>query len=241
VLIVPYRNPVVTAKMVSSLDALSGGRVILGVGAGWLAEESAALGVPFAERGPMTDEYLAAMRELWTSPAPSFAGKYTQFSGLKFEPKPVQQPHPPIVVGGGGQKLLTLAGREADIVGINPNLRKGEVTGDAVQSAVAAMTKQKIEWVREGAGDRFDDLELQIRYFMGTITDDPLALAEAIAPGFGLEPQEALDSGVALAGTVDTCVETLQQRREEWGVSYVVFGEDNFEQFAPVVAALAGT
>ena len=82
VLIVPYRNPVVTAKMVSSLDALSGGRVVLGVGAGWLAEESAALGVPFAERGPMTDEYLAAMRELWTSPAPSFAGKYTQFSGL---------------------------------------------------------------------------------------------------------------------------------------------------------------
>jgi hypothetical protein len=96
VLIVPYRNPVVTAKMVSTLDALSGGRVVLGVGAGWLAEESAALGVPFAERGPMTDEYLAAMRELWTSPAPSFAGKYTQFSGLQFEPKPVQKPHPPI-------------------------------------------------------------------------------------------------------------------------------------------------
>ena len=109
VLIVPYRNPVVTAKMVSSLDALSGGRVVLGVGAGWLAEESAALGVPFAERGAMTDEYLAAMRELWTSPAPSFAGKYTQFSGLKFEPKPVQQPHPPIWVGGHGRASLRRA------------------------------------------------------------------------------------------------------------------------------------
>ena len=109
VLIVPYRNPVVTAKMVSSLDALSGGRVVLGVGAGWLAEESAALGVPFAERGPMTDEYLAAMRELWTSPAPSFAGKYTQFSGLKFEPKPVQKPHPPIWVGGHGRASLRRA------------------------------------------------------------------------------------------------------------------------------------
>jgi len=109
VLIVPYRNPVVTAKMVSSLDALSGGRVILGVGAGWLAEESAMLGVPFAERGPMTDEYLAAMRELWTSPAPSFAGKYTQFSGLHFEPKPVQKPHPPIWVGGHGRASLRRA------------------------------------------------------------------------------------------------------------------------------------
>jgi probable F420-dependent oxidoreductase len=109
VLIVPYRNPVVTAKMVSSLDALSGGRVVLGVGAGWLAEESAALGVPFAERGAMTDEYLAAMRELWTSPAPSFAGKYTRFSGARFEPKPLQKPHPPIWVGGHGRASLRRA------------------------------------------------------------------------------------------------------------------------------------
>ena len=109
VLIVPYRNPVVTAKMVSSLDALSGGRVVLGIGAGWVAEESAMLGVPFEERGPMTDEYLAAMRELWTSPAPSFAGKYTQFSELHFEPKPVQKPHPPIWVGGHARASLRRA------------------------------------------------------------------------------------------------------------------------------------
>jgi probable F420-dependent oxidoreductase len=109
VLIVPYRNAVVTAKMVSTLDALSGGRVVLGVGAGWMAEESAMLGVPFAERGAMTDEYLAAMRELWTSPAPSFAGRYTRFSGLHFEPKPVQKPHPPIWVGGHGRASLRRA------------------------------------------------------------------------------------------------------------------------------------
>jgi len=106
VLIVPYRNPVVTAKMVSTLDALSGGRVVLGVGAGWLAEESAALGVPFAERGPMTDEYLRAMQELWTSPAPSFSGKYVQFRDLHFEPRPIQAPHPPIWVGGHSKAAL---------------------------------------------------------------------------------------------------------------------------------------
>jgi probable F420-dependent oxidoreductase len=100
VLIVPYRHAVVTAKMVSTLDALSGGRVVFGVGAGWVAAESAMLGLPFAERGAMTDEYLRAMRELWTSPAPTFAGKYTQFSGLVFEPRPIQKPHPPIWVGG---------------------------------------------------------------------------------------------------------------------------------------------
>jgi len=106
VLIVPYRNAVVTAKMISSLDALSGGRVVFGVGAGWVAAESAMLGVPFAERGAMTDEHLAAMQELWTRQAPSFRGKYTQFSSLKFEPKPVQKPHPPIWVGGHSRAAL---------------------------------------------------------------------------------------------------------------------------------------
>ncbi|MBI2216084.1 MAG: LLM class F420-dependent oxidoreductase [Candidatus Rokubacteria bacterium] len=111
VLIVPYRNPVVTAKMISSLDALSGGRVVLGIGAGWLPAESAMLGVPFKERGAMTDEYLEAMRELWTSRAPSFAGKYTQFSDLVFEPKPLQQPHPPIWVGGHSPAALRRASR----------------------------------------------------------------------------------------------------------------------------------
>jgi probable F420-dependent oxidoreductase len=106
VLIVPYRNAVVTAKMIASLDALSGGRVVFGVGAGWVAAESAMLGVPFKERGAMTDEYLHAMQELWTKRAPSFTGRYTQFSGLVFEPKPVQQPHPPIWVGGHSQAAL---------------------------------------------------------------------------------------------------------------------------------------
>jgi probable F420-dependent oxidoreductase len=109
VLIVPYRNAVVTAKMVSSLDALSGGRVVLGIGAGWVAAESAMLGVPFPERGPMTDEHLRAMQALWTEPTPSFAGRYTRFDGLVFEPKPAQKPHPPIWVGGHSRAALRRA------------------------------------------------------------------------------------------------------------------------------------
>jgi len=105
VLIVPYRNAVVTAKMVSSLDALSGGRVILGIGAGWVAAESAMLGVPFDERGAMTDEHLRAMQELWTSDAPAFQGTYTSFGAVRFEPKPVQRPLP-IWVGGHSRAAL---------------------------------------------------------------------------------------------------------------------------------------
>lgn len=106
VLIVPYRNAVVTAKMVSTLDALSGGRLVLGIGAGWVAAESAMLGVPFAERGAMTDEHLRAMLELWTQREPAFAGTYTTFSELVFEPKPVQKPHPPLWVGGHSRAAL---------------------------------------------------------------------------------------------------------------------------------------
>ena len=106
VLIVPYRNAVVTAKMVSTLDALSGGRVVLGIGAGWVAAESAMLGVPFSERGAMTDEHLRAMQELWSSPAPRFDGKYTQFADVKFAPQPAQRPHPPIWVGGHSKAAL---------------------------------------------------------------------------------------------------------------------------------------
>jgi probable F420-dependent oxidoreductase len=106
VLVLPYRHGVLTARMIASIDQLSGGRVILGVGSGWNAAESAILGLPFEERGPMTDEYLRVMRELWTNPEPSFAGKYTQFSEVEFRPPPAQKPHPPIWVGGHSPAAL---------------------------------------------------------------------------------------------------------------------------------------
>jgi alkanesulfonate monooxygenase SsuD/methylene tetrahydromethanopterin reductase-like flavin-dependent oxidoreductase (luciferase family) len=170
----------------------------------------------------------------------TFEGEHYTIRDYDGIPKPVQQP-PPILVGGGGPKLLRLAGREADVVGINPNLRKGAVTNDAAQDSVAAMTKQKVEWVREGAGSRFDDLELQIRYFLCAVTDDRRGLAEAMAGGFGLSADEALESGVACVGTVDEICDILQARRDEWAVSYVVVGDDQYEAFAPVVERLAGT
>ena len=126
-------------------------------------------------------EALAILKGAWGEQPFSHDGEHYTIKDYDGIPKPVQKPHPPILVGGGGEKLLKLAGREADIVGINPNLKAGAITADAAQDTVAAMTKQKIEWIREGAGDRFDDLELQIRYFMCAITDDRRGLAEAIA------------------------------------------------------------
>ncbi len=239
-----YKHPAVVAKEAATLDVLSGGRVELGIGAGWMKVDYEALGLPYdlaSVRIERLAEAIEAIKGSWGAGPCSFSGEHytiTEYDGI---PKPVQQPRIPLLVGGGGQKLLRLAGREADIVGINPNLRAGTVSADAVQTSLASMTKQKIEWVREGAGDRFDDIELQIRYFVCAVTDDARGIAESLAPGMGLTPDEALESGVALVGTVDEICDILVARREEWGVSYVVVGDDNFEAIAPVVARLAGT
>ncbi len=239
-----YKHPAVVAKEAATVDVLSDGRLELGIGAGWMKVDYDALGWEYDKpsvRIARLEEALAVINGAFSEGPYSFAGEHYTIKDYDAIPKPVQQPRPPILIGGGGEKLLKLAGREADIVGINPNLRAGAVGPDAIKSALAAETTQKVEWVREGAGERFDDLELQIRYFVASITDDAHGLADALAPGFGITGDEALESGLALVGTVEQCVEVLQERRERWGVSYVSFGQDNFEQFAPVVAALAGT
>ncbi len=125
VMVVPHRNPVHTAKTIATIDVLSGGRVTIGCGAGWMAEEFAAIGTePFAERGRVTDEYLRIFKELWTADSPSFDGRYNSFSDLKFEPKPVQKPHPPLWIGGESPAAMRRAVRIGDgwfPIGANPN------------------------------------------------------------------------------------------------------------------------
>jgi len=183
VLIVPYRNAVVTAKMVSSLDALSGGRVVLGVGAGWVAAESAMLSVPFKERGAMTDEYLDAMRELWTSATPSFAGKYTRFGDVLFEPKPVQKPHPPIWVGGHSPAALRRTARVGAAwhpINRPPDeLRAGRaelarLCGEAGRPAPALTLRNDVKILR--AGERAPESTHAGRVLAG----EPAALVEQI-------------------------------------------------------------
>jgi len=239
-----YKHPAVAAKEAATVDLLSEGRLEFGLGAGWMQTDYEALGLAYDSpkvRIERLAEALAVVKGAWADEPFTHTGpSYTirSYNGL---PKPVQRPYPPILVGGGGERLLRLAGREADIVGINPNLRAGAITNDAVKTSLADQTTQKIAWVREGAGSRFDELELQIRYFLAAITDDARGLADGLAPGFGISADEALSSGVALVGTVDEVCDTLVERRERWGVSYVVVGDDNYPAFAPVVARLAGT
>jgi probable F420-dependent oxidoreductase len=239
-----YKHPAVVAKEAATLDVLSDGRLEFGLGAGWMTADYEALGLPYDPPGVRIDrleEALAVVRGAWGEGPFDHDGEHYTIRTYDAVPKPVQQPRPPILVGGGGRKVLQLAGRVADIVGINPILRAGVIGVDAAPDTVGDATARKIGWVREGAGDRFDDLELQIRFFVDAITDDARGLAEAMAPGFGVSADEALSSGAVLAGSVDEICDTLVRRREEWGVSYVVFGDDQYEQFAPVVARLAYT
>jgi probable F420-dependent oxidoreductase len=238
-----YKHPAILAKEWATIDVLSSGRTELGIGAGWMKTDYEALGIPYDSAGTRIarlEEALEVIKGCFTGEPFSFSGEHYTITEYTALPKPAQA-HVPILIGGGAPKILGLAGREADVVGINPNLRVGAITADAARSASAQETANKIDWIKAGAGARFDDIELQIRYFVHAITDDREGFAQAVAGGFDASPEEVLGSGAALFGTIPEIIDTLQQRRDEWGVTYVVVGGDFFEQFAPVVAQLAGT
>ena len=191
-----YKHPAVVAKEAATLDVLSDGRLELGLGAGWMLADYEQLGLPYDSAGTRIarlEEAIAVVKGCFAEGPFDFDGEHYRITGYDAQPAPVQRPHPPLLIGGGGRKVLRLAGREADIVGINPNLREGVVGADAVaEHDRARPPSRRSQWIREGAGTRFDDLELQIRYFVASITDDAMGLAEALAPAFDVEPGDAL-------------------------------------------------
>lgn len=240
-----YKHPVVLAKEAATLDLLSDGRLEFGLGAGWQRTDYDASGIPYDPPGVRIDRFeegLRIIKDLWSDGPAEFDGTHYAVKDLEGFPKPVQDPHPPVLVGGGGERVLSVAGREADIVGLNANLRAGEVSADAAKTATEAATAEKIEWVRSAAGDRFDDLEFNVLVFMAVVTDDRTALIEAMAPAFELTPAEAEAVPHVLVGTVEEIVEALRERREKFDISYVTLqGDDALDAFAPVVSTLTGT
>ena len=239
-----YRHPVVLAKEIATLDLASEGRVEFGIGAGWMKSDYDQSGLPYDRPGVRIDrmvEGLAIMKQLWADGTATLDGDHYHVAGAQGAPRPASASSPKIVIGGGGRRVLSIAAREADIVGVNPNLSAGYVGPEVAASSKGDMYRERLTWIREAAGARFDDLELQCLTFMVQFTDDRQQAYENLAPMFGLTPEEAMDVPIALAGTVDQVVETLQQRREEYGFSYVVVHEPEMEAFGEVVARLAGT
>lgn len=239
-----YRHPLVLAKELATLDLLTEGRLEVGLGAGWMKSDYDESGMAYDSPGTRIErmvEGLRIMKGLWSEPTSSFDGAHYTVTNAQGLPRPHSQPHPPILIGGGGKKVLGIAAREADIVGVNPNLAAGYVGPEVAQSARPDRYRERIDWIKEAAGDRFDDIELQVLTFFVQVADNREEVAANIAPLFGVDPAEALELPLALVGTVDQLCDDLVRRREEYGFSYIVVHDPEMEAFAPVVARLAGT
>jgi probable F420-dependent oxidoreductase len=239
-----YKHPAILAKEAATIDLLSDGRLELGMGAGWMRTDYDQLGLPYdppAVRVDRFEEALHVIKQCLAGERFTYHGEHYRITDYASFPKPVQQPRPPLLVGGGGKRVLSIAAREADIVGINPNLRAGAIGREASLDSLKEKTDQKIQWVRDAAGPRWNELEIQMRFFVTSVRPDRMAMAEALAPAFGVSPQEALESGAVLVGTEDEINAQFHRRREECGLSYGGVGDDNVDEFAPIVAKLAGT
>jgi probable F420-dependent oxidoreductase len=247
---IDYRHPVVLAKAAATIHLLSGGRHEFGIGAGWMESDYVEAGIPFDRAGvriARLAEALEIIVSMWTREKTSFAGKhYTIRDVARAAPLP-EGSRPKILIGGGGRKLLALAGRTADIVGINPKVSEGRVLPDTPADLTPERVREKVAWVREAAAAAGRDpgaIELNALSFVVAVTDDPKPLREALARGSGMTPEQVADSPMFLTGSAPEICERLERRRDETGISYVVIqGRDRraLDAFAEgVVARLAG-
>jgi probable F420-dependent oxidoreductase len=243
VLCVDYRNPVMLAKELATLDFFSGGRLDIGLGAGWLAGEYAAMGVGFDRAGVRLDrleDTISLLRASFTDGELDIDTPHVHAVGFEAVPKPVQRPMPPLMIGGGSRRVLGIAGREADIVSLNFDNSSGKIGPAGVGSSTAEITAQKIEWIKAGAGERFADVEIEIGAYFTVVTDQREATLEKMAPMLGLTPEQFGEHPHALVGSVDAICDQLQARREAYGISYVTFGSSVVDAVAPIVERLSG-
>jgi probable F420-dependent oxidoreductase len=241
-----YRPPVLLAKEVATLDLLSGGRFELGLGTGFLKAEYDQAGIPFGAPGGRVDRFAEALRVfkgLFADAPFTFSGEHYQLTEFESFPKPIQRPHPPILVGAGGKRMLSIAAREADIIGILTSSTANGVLSSGPATRMAAAVSQQIEWIRAAAGARFDAIELSA---VPTIVIAPDRRQAAIAfiqsRGWSdVSADDVLAMPALFIGTVDQIVEQMQARREQYGFSYYVLTDNRMHELAPIVAQLAGT
>ncbi len=237
-----YRHPVVLAKEFATLDAFSGGRLEAGLGAGWMNSDYALSGIALDSPGTRIrrlGESVDIISGLLAGNTVELDGEFYSVHGSAGTPAPAQTGGVPIMLAGGKEKMLTLAGEKADIVGINPGLTAGVIDERAGQDATLERTDQKLLWVRDAAGHRFDSIVIQTRIHLAMIADDREAVAAEMAPLLGISAEEALASPHALVGTVEQVVDEVQRWRERWGFSYISINADVMEDFAPVIERLA--
>lgn len=253
VLGVDYRHPVLVHRMAATLDRLSGGRLILGLGAGWLASDYEAAGIPLDPPGQRVDrleEAVDVLKGLFGPKPVHHEGRNYRIDGLQGVPEAVQRPHPPFFLGGGSPRVLRLAGREADVVGIVASLRAGALGSHAVTDLSRERVVEKLRWVREGlaaAGRDESDIVLEMNHWLVRVTATEAeadAVLNRVAATHHVTSDLLRDSPGVLVGTVDRLVDVLEERRESLGFSFIQldagFPPKDVAALLPLVDRLAG-
>jgi len=237
-----YKHPVVLAKELATMDVLSDGRVQVGLGAGWTTTDYQRSGIPFDPPGVRISRMIEAVsiiRSAHRGEAFSFSGEHYTITDYTATPMPVQNPLP-WLIGGGGPRVLRYAATEADIVGINGTMTSGAVDQSTFDSMTAESVDAKVAVVHDTAvaAGRLDAIELNVRAFVVVVTDEPDTAMQGIADFTGAPKEMIAQSPFVLIGPPAKLTEDLLARRERWGFSYVIVGQDDVDPFAPVVAAL---
>jgi probable F420-dependent oxidoreductase len=237
-----YKHPVVLAKELATIDLLSEGRLEIGLGAGWMISDYEEAGMPYDSPKVRIDRFIegiAVIRGAMADGAFSYSGDHYTITNYNGQPKPIQA-RPPLLIGGGGKRVLTYAAREADIIGINGTLTAGVVGPEALSTMTAESVDEKVAIVAAAGAHRLNDIEMNIRTFFVKVTNDRAATIEGISSMFGVSAEMIDASPFALIGSVEQCIEQLLERRERWGFSYTIVGGENVDECAPIVAALRG-
>lgn len=237
-----YRNPVMLAKEVATLDVLSGGRVEIGIGAGWNTRDYRELGISYdapAVRVDRLEESVVLLKRLLSEERVDHTGKHYTVRDARVLPRPLQRPHPPLMIGGGGPRVLRLAAREADIVTFAPQVSaRGRPRLDALRED--ALTERVMRF-RAFAGDRIDRIELNVFVFDAAVTDRARSLMGAVSAQLRRAANGIVRTPFVLYGSRSSLRELLIARRERLGISYISVPGNVMRQFAPIVAELRGT
>ena len=238
-----YKHPVVLAKELATLDLLSDGRLEIGIGAGWMATDYEQSGIVYDKPGVRIDRFLEGLeiiKRAMSGEKFSFTGQHYKITDYVSAPLPVQRPCPPILIGGGGPRVLKLAAQLADIVGINPSMKDGVVNAETISHMSAEAVSEKIKIVQSAASSRMQDIELNIRTFLVNIRDSADEAINGTANMFKVDPSMVANSPFALMGPPAKIAEDLLARRDRWGLSYIIVGGEDVNSFAPVIKILAG-